>query len=416
TEAAVSGEQLADGKEVTLRFAWWGSQNRHERTQKVCEMFEAKYPNVTIEMEPYDFNGYFQKLNTLIGAKDVWDVFQLGNGFAEFDSAILDLQPYIDDKTISTEHITDAFLDITKFAGKQASISLGTNAHCMIYNADMFAEAGLAEPADNWTWDEYQKNAEALKEVTGEFGSSRTEPFYGACTVGVPQWGEELNFFKADNSGLGIDKPDYLVPYMQMIKDMTESGSYPDPGAVAEIGMDPTQDFVATGEAGMVWTASNQFIALSDAAAKNGYPNMKLAPIPRRTADGPAGLRIKSSQGLCASSTYEYPDVAAAFINFFVNDIEANKVLAGERGVPINSAVREALVPQLTTAENQIYDYIDKVSKFEDGKFVNINEPAQQEIVKKRFELDLEKVISGELTPEAAAQDVFDFANAEFAN
>jgi len=409
--AAALGDALANGEAVTIRFAWWGSQNRHERTQKVCEMFMERYPNVTIIMEPYDFSGYFQKLSTLAGANDVWDVFQMGNGFAEFDNCIADLTPYIESSAIRTEDIEDAFIKVTQYNGKQSGISLGTNAFTIIYNADMFAEAGLGEPTDNWTWEEYQSYAEALKEVTGEFGSSRLENFYGATIVGVPQYERGLNYFKADNSGLEISDTKYLEPYMQMIKEMTASGAYPDPGAIAEIGLDPSQDFVVTGEAAMTWLGSNQFVALTETASKNGITNLKLATIPRQTADGPSGLAIRSSQCISMSTNCNNTEVAAALIDFIVNDEEANKILAGERGVPISSKIREMLESQLTDAEVQIYAYIDKIGKSEDGQYVNLNEPASFEAIKERFNLSMEKAISGEYTITEAAQDVLDFSS-----
>lgn len=64
-------EQVNNGEPCTIRFGWWGGQTRHERTEEVVKMFMEKYPNVTIQTEPADFGGYFQKLPTLVGAHDV---------------------------------------------------------------------------------------------------------------------------------------------------------------------------------------------------------------------------------------------------------------------------------------------------------------------------------------------------------
>src|SRR5690625_3206056 len=64
--------------DVTIRIAWWGSQARHDGTVEVIELYEDQNPHVTIEYEFFDFDGYFTKLNTLVNAEDVWDVFQLG--------------------------------------------------------------------------------------------------------------------------------------------------------------------------------------------------------------------------------------------------------------------------------------------------------------------------------------------------
>lgn len=407
-------DQLNNGEPCTIRFAWWGGQTRHERTEAVVKMFMEKYPNVTVETEPADFSGYFQKLPTLIGAQDVWDVFQLGNNWAEYSTIVTDLTPYIEDGTINTDNISDGFLATTYDMGKQMEISLGTNAHCIIYNADMFAEAGLEEPTVGWTWEDFEKYSEALKEVTGEYGTSFLEEFYGACTVGVPQYEDGLNFFKADNSGLMIDKPDYMVPFMEMIQRMTASGSYPDRGTLNEMGVAPEQNFVATGEAGMAWALSNQAVAMAQAAEENGVGRLKIAPLPRMTADGPSGYAVKSSQGLAIYSQTEYPEVCAAFINFFINSPEANQILLGERGVPITSAVRAAIEPSLTDLEKEIYAYIGMVGAWEDSKNVFINEPSQQQAIKDEYLSQLDRVNAGELTAQEAAQKVFDFATDAF--
>lgn len=414
-EAGMFPEQLNNGEPCTIRFGWWGGQTRHERTEEVARMFMEKYPNVTIETEPSDFSGYFQKLPTLVGAKDVWDVLQLGNNWAEFSSVITDLTPYIADNTINTDNISDGFLATTYDIGKQMEISLGTNAHCIIYNADLFEEAGLEEPKENWTWKDYEEYSEALKVVTGEFGSSSLEEFYGACTVGVPQYEDGLNFFKADNSGLMIEKPDYMVPFMEMIQRMTASGAYPDRGALNEMGESPEQNFVATGEAAMTWGLSNQVVAMAKAAEENGVGTLKIATIPRQTSDGASGYAVKSSQGLAIYSETKYPEVCATFINFFINSPEANQVLLGERGVPVASTVREAIEPSLTDLEKDIYDYVGMVGSWEDSKDVFINEPSQQNEIKDEFKNQLDRVNAGQLTAQQAAQNVFDFANKAFA-
>ena len=52
---------------------------------------------------------------------------------------------------------------------------------------------------------------------------------------------------------------------------------------------------------------------------------------------------------------------AAYFLDYFINDIPANQVLQGERGVPIMKSVREALLSNNTPAEQEIYQYINGI-------------------------------------------------------
>lgn len=54
TQAAAGGETAGKGgssdENITLRFAWWGGDERNEATLKVIEQFEAAHPNITIEV------------------------------------------------------------------------------------------------------------------------------------------------------------------------------------------------------------------------------------------------------------------------------------------------------------------------------------------------------------------------------
>ena len=43
------------GAPAELRVAWWGSQDRHNRTIKAIELFQKKYPNIKVT---YEFAGW----------------------------------------------------------------------------------------------------------------------------------------------------------------------------------------------------------------------------------------------------------------------------------------------------------------------------------------------------------------------
>lgn len=46
-------------------------------------------------------------------------------------------------------------------------------------------------------------------------------------------------------------------------------------------------------------------------------------------------------------------------IDFMTNNLDANEIMMGERGVPISSAIREALKPKLSETEQAIFDLLD---------------------------------------------------------
>jgi hypothetical protein len=70
--------------------------------------------------------------------------------------------------------------------------------------------------------------------------------------------------------------------------------------------------------------------------------------------------RPASSWSIYARS--KAPEVAAAFIAFFLNDPEAAKVLGVERGVPMAPATRELILPTLKPVERATVDYVNFIA------------------------------------------------------
>jgi multiple sugar transport system substrate-binding protein len=404
-------------EQITLRMAWWGSQTRHDLTVQVIEMYEEEHPNVTIEYEFFSFDDYFTKLKTLVASDQVWDIFQLGGNFPMYMDKIYPLDEFIESGVIDTSDISDAYLQITQDTdGTQLGISNGLNTYGIAYDVDMFEEAGLDLPDENWTWDDYAAAALAIHETTGNFGTSGfgTSEFIAGCSTYIAQSGEvgEYSFFNIDLDGMGFDDPSMLEPYIQMRADLINAGASPDAGAEAEI-TNIENDFLVTGEAGMTWVAVNQFPTIYDICAEEGR-TLALAPLPKVTSDGPAGTVIQSSQMLCVSQDSENKEAAAEFINWFENSTECNDILQGERGIPINGTVRESLKAEATEGQQIMYDYVDLVGTFEMPDEINVLSPDGQDEVVANYRNYIQQVVYGEITVEEAALKTYEDAEAIF--
>jgi len=405
TDTDTGGDDEASAEEqITLRVAWWGSQRRHDGTVEVIELYEDQNPHVDIQYEFFDFDGYINKLNTLVASDDVWDVFQLGGNYPAYIDIIEPLNSFVEAGTIDTSNTNEKYLETTTDdEGNLVGISLGVNSYGIAYNPEMFEAAGIEEPSENWTWEEFEEKNMQLSEELGIFGTSILDDFLAGALIGI---GPDANFFDPDdNTVLGFDDPSRLIDYIALRKRLVDAGAYPDPGAAAEV-TDIENDFVVTGEAAMTWVATNQFTTLSDAAGVE----LKMANFPRRNEDDPYGLTLNSSQMFSIPTSSEHQEEAAKFISFFLNDEEANNILKGERGVPIMTNIREALEGEATEQETIVYDYIDYVGQQENEHLNTIEHPDTAEI-RSQYELYLDQVIYGEITPEEAAQNIYDFAN-----
>ncbi|MCR5108491.1 MAG: extracellular solute-binding protein [Lachnospiraceae bacterium] len=410
TEETEETEAATEGEPITLRMAWWGSQTRHDITVEVIEMYEKENPNVNIEYEFYDFDSYFTKLKTLVASDQVWDIFQLGGNFPEYLDKIYYMNEFIDSGVVDTSGISDAYLKITQDTeGNQIGLSNGLNTYGIAYDVDMFKEAGVPLPTDDWTWDDFEAAALKISEHTGNFGSSgfTSSEFIAGCSTYIAQQGEvgEYGFFNIDLDGMGFEDPQMLTPYIEMRANLISSGASPDAGAEMEI-TDIENDFLVTGEAAMTWVAVNQFPTIYDICAEEGR-TLALATVPRIKNDGPSGTVIQSSQMLCVSQDSQYKEEAAKFISWFQNSVDCNNVLKGERGIPINDAVREALEAEATDGQKAMYDYVTLVGTFETPEKINVLSPAGQDEVVDNYRNYIQQVVAGDITAAEAADKTY---------
>ena len=74
------------------------------------------------------------------------------------------------------------------------------------------------------------------------------------------------------------------------------------------------------------------------------------------------GLFLRPATFFSISESSPRKGPAVAFVMFFLEDVEANRILSAERGVPVVAEVREAL--SQTSPQNRImFEYVDYVSR-----------------------------------------------------
>ena len=93
------------GSPVELRVAWWGSQDRHNRTIKAIELFQKKYPQIKVTYEFAGWGDYWTKMTTQAAGRNLPDVMQQDYAYiTEWSSRglIAPLDDYVKSGTIDT--------------------------------------------------------------------------------------------------------------------------------------------------------------------------------------------------------------------------------------------------------------------------------------------------------------------------
>ena len=340
---------------MTLRFTWWGNEVRNKMTNEVIAAFQAKNPNIKISAEPGEWSGYWDKLSTQVAGGDAPDIIQMDEQYLrEFGNRkiLLDLST----QTIRTDQFEQSSVDTGKVNDKLYALPAGVNALAIVVNPKVFEAAGVAIPDDKtWTWDAYEK-------VAAEVTSKSPKGTYGSANVINDSAFRAFLFQRGKaiftDTGLGFDEADTQA-WFEMLASHQKAGAVPSPAEMAE---DLNKAFelsmFGTGKIGMQILWSNQINALQKAAGAE----LKLLRLPSLdgTAKG-ANLWYKSGQYLSIASTSKHPKEAAAFIDFFLNEEEAAKILLAERGMPPNTSMVKVVTPLLGAADQHAAAYMTAI-------------------------------------------------------
>lgn len=390
------------GGPVELRMGWWGNDDRAERTLKVIDLFEAAYPDITVNGEPNGGAGdHFQILDTQLAANNAPDIIQFGGNWPDYEQYLEPLNDYLGEQLlIDTPEQFDqtALIPATAADGNLYAISLGTNTLVLAYNKTMIEAAGVALPEDNMTWEEFLAYGRELKanlpEGVAPFvdNSTNTANYmsFFFTQQGTPIW-------TLDDGGTSYATVESAQKWLQMWADMRAEGLIPDVDTTYTYTEDgPDSSALVAGDAaiGLIW--SNQGAAYQ--AAMTDELGMTTLP-----AGGEDAYAIQMSQYLAINNASENKEAAALFVNFFVTSPEAGAILETNRGVPSSPVVRQAISGQSTATDAAVYRIYDAIADQSIPQGPNL--PNDQEFVNE-LELIGQQVAYGESTVEEAAENL----------
>lgn len=126
--------------------------------KEAVELFSERFPDIRITLQqiPDEFPTKIFTMaaaGTLPDVVRVWEPMVLDFGRA---NQVIDLQPFIDAQPdFNAEDFLENFYDFPVIAGKRYGIADGWNGHVAYYNKDLFDQAGVSYPSEEWDWDDY---------------------------------------------------------------------------------------------------------------------------------------------------------------------------------------------------------------------------------------------------------------------
>ncbi len=398
SQAAAQPEIEASAGEVTLRVGWWGSQSRHDLTQQVLDLYMEKNPGVKIEAEFTDWSGYWDKLATQAAGGELPDVIQMDYSYLKqyaSSEQLADLNEYLESGVIDRSQISDSIIESGTVDGSCYAISLGSTAPMVLYDKATVEEAGITIPVHP-TLQEFYDICQEVYDKTGVpayYESGMTVIQYNSRAMG----GE---FFADALAG----KQDAIKKHFEWVEKFAKAPfcipadilSEKNPQVVDSM---PINDLSTWN----VFSFSNAFMSIYNACGGERELGAFMYPtLPEASAEP---MYLKPAMFFSITENSAHKDEAAKFIDWFVNSEEANQILMGERGVPVNSQVAEMVKGLVSDTEKIAYDYVAEVNAV--ATAVDPPNPAGYSEVEAALTTLVEDIRYGNKTGAQAAEEFF---------
>ncbi|MFE1928839.1 ABC transporter substrate-binding protein [Streptomyces sp. NPDC059474] len=406
--SAASGDTTSG---ITLRFSWWGNDDRAARTEKAIRLFEKEHPGVTVRTSNGDFTSYLQKLATQAAGGGVPDVVQLDyRQISQYagGKAIMPLDDVIKDRTIRTSDMDKDFLRTGTYQGRQFALPMGRGITGYAYDSAVYKKAGIPTPQPSWTWQDWAKANKKIAALGMKSPDGRH--FTGANDGGGNEdvfetWlrGRGKNLY-ADQTKLGFTEDD-LTAFWSFLNTLREEGAIAQARDTVQAKSTETSPIGRRlGAADFTWDAPFPgYTALLG-------ENIHFAPVP--TTGGHQGTYFKPSMLLGIGSRSKHPKEAAQLINFLLNDPRAGDILGFSRSTPPNRKIAARVAKTLEGPEREIYDYAQTMEKY--GLDIPPTAPPPGDLaIHTAFKRIHQRMIYGMATPREAAREFIDEANRE---
>lgn len=401
--AGTEDESAGDTETETIRFCWWGNQERAQRTNQAVDLFMEKNPSIKVETCFFPFDTYYENLSIAAEVGNMPDIFQ---GFVGTNNDLMEknliepLDDYVEQGLVDISDIADSLVATGKIDGKLYGIPMGCNVKCLIVDPEAYRKAGISVPEVAYlSWDALGEDLQKLKDSGLPYGGDDIFERGFTFEYFARQNGENV-FSPVKEKCIGFSKDTY-VNYYQYKLDWIRKGLIP-PQKETRKFSNPEDSQTAKGNAAVRHCYSSEYPQILEAA---GRP-LQLILMPGPNTD--RGTDIRPGIHLCMSAGSTHREAAAKLMDFLINDIECNKILNVDRGMPASSRVREAIMDEFDEGQKAMAEIVSLAEKH----CSDPTKPAKGatweiENISSGLMYQLEQgIIDGEITPEEAYDQI----------
>ena len=255
--ASGPASQSAEAEPVTITYCNFNSAAGNEETlQKMYEAFHEEYPNITVEIETIGFDDYFTQMQTRVAGGTAPDCYELN---IENFSAYAHKGVLAEITDVDLSRIDETALSAFNVDGKQYGLPGNFSNVVLVYNKDLFDQANIDYPTSDWTQEDVQAAAEAIRALGDDIYGIYQPVTYNEFYKVAAQYGGSL--LSEDGTQFTINSPENVEAAQMMVDRVLVSNVQPNEVQLGGMG---DWDLFMSGRLGMIPTGIWAFSSFAD--------------------------------------------------------------------------------------------------------------------------------------------------------
>jgi multiple sugar transport system substrate-binding protein len=340
-----------------VSFMVFGDPEELAAYQTLVEAFEATHEDIDIDLQHVPSQSeYRQRLAAAFSAGEPPDVMLINYRrmavFAD-QGGLEPLTEYLAGSDLLSEpEFFPAAIESFQWNEELWCIPQNVSSLAVYYNRELFDQAGLPYPADNWTWPEFLATAQALTQDTDGDGQTDQygvglQPILFRLAPFIWQNGGRLVDDETNPTRLALDEPAAMDAFQWFVELQTKHGVVPDSAAEAA---ESSESRFLNGTLAMIFNS------------RRGVPTYRtIESFEWDVAALPQGRReagILHSDGYCMAAAAQDKDAAWTFIEYANAEAGQSIIARTGRTVPSLIAVAESeafLDPAAAPANSRVF-------------------------------------------------------------
>ncbi len=305
SEGESEGEATTSDAKLTMWVYGWEKDSADKITEDTAAYKEAT--GVTVEIVPIAVDSYNTKMQATLAGGDNPDLAFIDAGV--LSTQLADKGQLLPLKQYGVEEHKDKFYesvwDTLTYKDDVYGLRITANNLALLYNKQLFADAGVAEPTADWTWDDLRSAAQELTDLDNNIYGLDL-PIYddngGYCWTWLPfLWQSGGDFLNEDRTEVVFNSAEG-VKALEFWKSMVQDGSVPLQAAAS--GVDRFSSGVTAMSINGPWML-NPYLADPDFK-----DNFGVVPLPADAEEA----TVVGGEGVVIFNNTEYPQEAYDYL------------------------------------------------------------------------------------------------------